>query len=249
MLHTFSEIQYNSNDAPVEERLTIAPVTNFDVVADSGKGLAHDILSIRRDAWAGAGWYAEALGSEEAAQERAQQLFDPENPVRLNPLRSQLVQAADGGRQAILLAKQVDHGGGAGSIVGVNELLDDVSGPNTLVRGLKRALRPSKVYGCTKNLNVRPGFQSHNVGTALFYAGMLRFRPEQKPTVYVADTNRALLTRLGELGFGATGSRPRPDLYGSSETEEVRLQAKSAHDVIQEMLEWDSWLGQGVVTR
>ncbi|GEM_PF-3886114 len=130
-------------------------------------------------------------------------------------------------------------------VVGFASAKHDVSG-SPFQQLVKRLKHPEKIYAAVSDVDVMPAEQRKHIGSALLYASLGLFRPEQHPTTYVAASNPTLIEKLGSLGYQPTGSHIRKDLVPGAEIEEVRLQAQSVSEVRGELAAEFPWLKQVV---
>jgi GNAT superfamily N-acetyltransferase len=139
------------------------------------------------------------------------------------------------------LVKGLGRSASLDQVVGMATAKHDVSG-NLLRRAVKRLRHPEKVYAKVGDVAVFPLEQGKKIGTALDYAALKLFGPDQHPTKYVAASNQRLIEHLEGLGYQQAGSHPRTDFVDGITIDEVRLEASSVREVRGNMIERNDWL-------
>jgi hypothetical protein len=129
----------------------------------------------------------------------------------------------------------------ASQVIGFASAKHDVSG-NWLQKAIKRWRHPEKIYANVSDVDVRLAQQRRKLGVALFYASLGSFKPEQRPTTYVAARNKTLIEKLRQLGYEPTGSHVRTNLLPGVSIEEIRLQGVSVEDVKNRLVAGFPWL-------
>lgn len=237
----FREIRYDGSSS--SHSLIIEPVWKADVDA------ATRMQKIQVNAWSNSEWYKQASAQDLASS--------PDGPYR--SLSSEL--AGRGRLDALKEKIKRSHmpfsaekfytarfsGTHPLADVGYLRMRRDVSG-NHLARLAKRTFRPDMVYACIGDVNVEPDHQKRGVGTALVANALSLHPAERKVTTYVADNNQPLISKLEDLEFKITGQQERPELYGSSGVQEIRLEAPSVQVVRGIMHEMYPWLNQAQVS-
>jgi ribosomal protein S18 acetylase RimI-like enzyme len=210
---------------------------------------------ILRKAWSESQWLIEAVG-EDKAKDLANAKSESKDyeidfviqtsidHANLNPIKRAAwfaVQPPSGEVKKYGAIKGLGPEISGDQVAGFANAKHDVSG-NGIQKIIKRLRHSEKIYAAVSNVAVLPEAQNKYIGSALLYASLGMFRPDQVPTMYVASTNSSLMEKLEELDYFVTGSRPRTDLIPGAEIEEVRLVADSVINVRQRLIDQLPWL-------
>lgn len=239
--HNFREVRY--------EAVSGSPAVIIEPVWSAHEGAAARIQEIQVRAWTDSEWYKQACAQDLASSPDGpsrQLSISLRGTGRLNAVQKKVEQS----RKPFSAEKFYTarfSGSNPFESIGYIRSRRDVSG-TLLARLVKRTLRPDMVYACIGDVNVEPDQQGQGFGTALVDASLSLHPSERKVTTYVADNNQSLVTKLEELKFRVTGQQERPELYGISGVQEIRLEAPSVQVVRGIMHEMYPWLDQAQVS-